>query len=365
MTNSSNSPLSTEQSSADETETTLEAQKEISHEADTVEPKADELVEEIALIEDEPVEEIALLEDEPVDTMDTQEEKVADKSEHTGWWLVGSSAIGAMHVQKNIPCQDSCAIKRLDKDKGVAVVCDGAGSKMHSDLGAQFVSDKASEWLSQVLATRPEVFDEEASVQQLSNELYTYLYEQLANYAAEQELAFDTLGCTLIAVVYQPHTLTCIHIGDGRAAYQDIDGDWHALMNPWNTEEGYTIFLTTKAVHDAPAPRTEYIRSRIINAAVASFVIMSDGCENASFECLILDKETKKYIQPNRPFPQFFNPVKATLVQVHRHYLNEDEEVTKVWTKFLEEGTPQLKNESDDKTMVFAINSVFLKSDEN
>lgn len=300
-----------------------------------------------------------------VDALDTEEKLSTFVKSDDEWWVMGASAIGGMHVQKDIPCQDNYAIKKVDTARGVAVVCDGAGSKVNSQFGSKLVSEKACDWLSKAVLDNRHDLENKTSIQSLANELYTYLYDELLRYAKESEMPFDTLGCTLIAVIFQPQSLICMHIGDGRAAYQNFDGEWHALMEPWNTEEGYTVFLTTETVRAAPAPREEYIRTTLIPSTVASFVIMSDGCENASFECLILDKKTKKYFKPNRPFPQFFNPVKKTLVQVHNHYNDDHEEAKQIWQKFLEEGTLQLKNETDDKTMVFGINKTQLKSTEN
>lgn len=282
------------------------------------------------------------------------------------WWITGASYIGNMHIEKGIECQDSYQFKKLANDMGIAVVCDGAGSKVNSKQGADLVAKRSVEWLAQIIENAKYIAEE--SLPGIANDLYEYIYSELKKYSEENTLPFESLGSTLIAVIYSPEWLACFHIGDGRAAYQKTDDkSWEALLDPWNTEEGYTIFTTTNEIKEAPAPRLDYIRSRFISGSVASFAIMSDGCENASFECQIFDSHTQKYIKPNRPFSGFFNPVKKQLINIHHHfnsleYLTDEEKqksVNEVWQKFLKQGTTQLTREADDRTMIFAINSLF------
>lgn len=351
---------------------TLLSEDEDSVELKNTEQEDQPNVTDLAHSESSPIE----IEDESTSNDNTSIENVVGthcEQEHSDgqidadhWWIAGASYIGNMHIEKGIECQDSYQFKKLANDTGVAVVCDGAGSKINSKQGAELTAEKTVEWLSQKIENGTDITKE--SLPNIANELYEYIYSQLKQYSEENDLPFESLGSTLIAVVYDAHRLACFHIGDGRAAYQDFaDKSWKPLIEPWNTEEGYTIFTTTNEVQEADAPRSNYIRSKFIPQSVASFVIMTDGCENASFECQVFDKQTEKYIRPNRPFPGFFNPVKKQLISIHQHFSSlkdltkEDKQknINNVWEKFLREGTPQLAKEADDRTMVFAINSVF------
>ena len=81
---------------------------------------------------------------------------------------------------------------------------------------------------------------------------------------------------------------------------------------------------------------------------------MSDGCENHSFECSKMNPITKEWSDPNVPFPKFFNPLMGYLAKSKKDGKSNDE-INTEWSKFISEGTPGLKNESDDKTLILGI----------
>jgi len=94
--------------------------------------------------------------------------------------------------------------------------------------------------------------------------------------------------------------------------------------------------------------------SRVISEKVIAFTLMSDGCEMHSFDCSKMDYERNKWVDPNLPSGKFFNPLLEQLKQMHNHKV-AFEEVTENWIKFIEEGTPGLNEESDDKTLILGI----------
>lgn len=83
---------------------------------------------------------------------------------------------------------------------------------------------------------------------------------------------------------------------------------------------------------------------------------MSDGMEKSVFDCAIWDEGQQKYIDLNRPNAK----VMDNLVQTLRKKFEEKEDLSKIeesWKHLLVEGTPRIKNETDDKTLLLAINS--------
>ena len=321
------------------------------------------------------------------------------------WQLSGASVRGLSHQQHNLPCQDRHGYCQLAEypDWAIAVVADGAGSKSHSDIGAQIVVDETlsfvKSWLRSQLESPaqsqlvfhpshvdkvmpsytnaveikdlltppafwqapfiPPVLPKDSQLNQLADQLYQHLYSRLHAYASQQDIPVSALGCTLIASVLSPIGVTLIHIGDGRAAYQDTAGDWHALMQPWKDDEGYTVFVTTQALQpssrQAGSNSHDYIRATTVTQPIQAVVLMSDGCESSAFECQVFDTAKQQYIRPNRPFARFLDPVKSTLMQLHHHYGHDRAAINSRFAAFLQQGADSLKKEGDDKTLVFAV----------
>lgn len=305
---------------------------------------------------------------------------------HGYWQFSAASVRGHTHQQHDIPCQDRHGYRTLQGHSNgwaLAVVADGAGSKSHSDIGAQIVVDAALDYLQAEIenrrysAIKPSfVFmptqPPSGQLESLAMSLYAHLYSHLQDYASQHNIAIGSLGCTLIATILSPTGVSLIHIGDGRAAFQDMSGQWQALMTPWRNEDGYTVFVTTQALREAvnnhvntnehaqssaqfDKPKQDYIRTTTINQPIQAVVLMSDGVEHSAFECQIFDEGLQRYIRPNRPFAKFLDPVKATLNKLHAHYGTDQTAINERFAAFLQQGTETLKKEGDDKTLIFAV----------
>ena len=67
------------------------------------------------------------------------------------WIITGASITGNGHIRKGLRCQDAHYLWSLSKGWGVAVVCDGAGSRKYSDLGSLCVSFWTAQTLKSLL----------------------------------------------------------------------------------------------------------------------------------------------------------------------------------------------------------------------
>lgn len=325
------------------------------------------------------------------DVFISSDSNAADRGKTHGYWqFSGASVRGLAHQQYGIPCQDRHGYRTLkghNSGWALAVVADGAGSKSHSDIGARLVVEATLDYLQDRLNNRRYYAIEPSSVfmppqppssqlETFAIALYEHLYSRLQDYARRHDMAIDALGCTLIATILTPQGVSLIHIGDGRAAFQDMTGQWQALMTPWRSEDGYTVFVTTQALRKAinqantsaeakahtiqdytknTEPKQDYIRATIINQPVQAVVLMSDGVEHSAFEYQVFDETLQRYVRPNRPFANFLNPVKATLNKLHAHYVSDQMAINERFASFLQQGTETLKKEGDDKTLVFAV----------
>lgn len=273
------------------------------------------------------------------------------------WVVAYASVIGNGHIQSNIPCQDNCEHLRLNDTWGVAVVCDGAGSAKFSHIGSDFVSRNVAHCLQEVIERRQwatvDDLPTEEEWRQEAMRAAQLVMQRLVQFAKNKGYTLGDLGCTLLASLYSPFAILTVHIGDGRAAYSVQPNEWHALITPFRgSEANETVFITSGIWTEEGVK--QYIGTNIKTGTIRGFALMSDGCEKAAFEVNILDPETNKYTDPNRPFTRFFEPNVPGLRKLHKENKSQ-EEINSLWSGFLKAGTKQFKHEIDDKTMILGV----------
>jgi hypothetical protein len=279
------------------------------------------------------------------------------------WFLVGGSSIGKSHISIGKPCQDNHYCKNIDKNWGISVICDGAGSAENSHLGSQFVSEKTIDVFKDYLVSNKFVsknkLPNDVEWQNISNLAFRNIYNSLCDFAEKNKIGFSSVACTVIVVVFTPIGLLSSHIGDGRAGYCNVNGEWKSLITPHKGEEAnQTIFITSSAwISEKNFKMSDVLvpECRVITEKVTAFTLMTDGCETHSFDCSKMDQETNKWIDPNIPDEKFFNPLLNQLKSMYNNKVSSDE-VTSRWLNFIDEGTNGLKNESDDKTLILGVN---------
>jgi hypothetical protein len=173
----------------------------------------------------------------------------------------------------------------------------------------------------------------------------------LQEYAKSKGLTANSLGSTAIVVIFSRRHILATHIGDGRAAYRNDQGEWKAIMVPVKGEEAnQTVFLTSLT----PKNHSTFpFESRVISDRITGFALMSDGCERAAFECLIKGADGKM-MDPNLPYPRFFEPLVSQLRKNKRAGMSTDDLHDK-WQTFIEKGNNVLASEIDDKTMILGV----------
>jgi len=281
---------------------------------------------------------------------------------NSDWFVVGASSIGKSHITSKKPCQDNHYCANIKSGWGIAVSCDGAGSADNSEKGSLFVSKTTFEvfkgFLEENKLVNEKYLPKENQWQEISNKAFLSVYELLYEYAEKEKVEFNSLACTAIVVVFTPIGLLSAHIGDGRAGYCNENGEWKSLITPHKGEEAnQTIFLTSSPwVNDSDFQMSgvKVPESKVINERAIAFTLMSDGCEAHSFECSKMDIDANKWIDPNEPSGKFFNPLMAQLKSMNDNEVSFDD-VKISWIKFVEEGVQGLKDEPDDKTLIFGI----------
>lgn len=276
------------------------------------------------------------------------------------WLFAKASIIGKQHIEDNLPCQDSHKLELIDENGwGIAVVSDGAGACKHADIGSQKVVEFGFSHFNFVVKEKGwatlNTFPLKEEWQEIAESGFKIIFDDIRLFAENQNYNYRDLGATVIVVVFSPNGLLIAHIGDGRAGYLDKEGEWKAIMNPYKGEEANTtVFITSNRIWEN-TNLSDYIKTNVIQDEIMAFTLMTDGCENATFEIVVENEITKENEYKNKPFANFFNPhIEALKTRLKE--LNQ-EEIDMLWGNYLIAGTSALERESDDKTLILAVKS--------
>lgn len=273
------------------------------------------------------------------------------------WLVVKTSIVGKSHTESEppIPCQDSNYYQDIGKGWGIAVVCDGAGSKEFSHYGSRFVAKRTGFIFEEIVKQNnwqiADVLPTQDKWHEVSKRAFAKIRSELEEYAEKHNVKSGLLSCTVIVVIHSPIGILASHIGDGRAAFCNAENEWKAIIKPYKGDEANQTVFITSVVWDE---QDKYIESTVFEEKPIAFTLMSDGCEAHSFEVNIYDEAEQKYKDPNKPYPKFFQPIVATLKNFHQSQATA-EEIDAKWQRFIESGNEKLKNEPDDKTMILGI----------
>lgn len=274
-----------------------------------------------------------------------------------GWNYLFASVRGKGHIEDNIPCQDSCSIFR-HTGYTICVVSDGAGSCENSHIGSRTAIQFANIHFAGLLEEKKwhkgkkKITSQEW--QEASQATLRSVRDDLEKISI-QGYDFKSLSCTLIVVVQIRNRLLVTHIGDGRAGYCNPNDEWKSMITPYKGRySNETVFITSNIWEDKTS-LDKYINSAVVEEKIKAFCLLTDGCENASFECYKVDEETQIPEDINRPFKAFFHEnVNIHIPNLIKSEKNQ-EELNQIWESFLTDGNDVLKNERDDKTMILAI----------
>ncbi len=210
-----------------------------------------------------------------------------------GTWrsrVFGSSVIGPMHLQCEIPCQDACAYAVSGADTIVIAVADGLGSATRSDAGASLAVSSAFSFCMAALGPGS---DEERRLEELVRDAARHAREELERFAEKDSSNLRDLACTLIVAIATGRQFAVAHIGDG-AVVGEVGGLLSLISSPAESE--YTnevVPLTSREWQDS-------LRIASGEAAIRGLAVFTDGCQRAAF---------RKVEDALAPFERFFTPV--------------------------------------------------------
>jgi len=196
-------------------------------------------------------------------------------------------------------------------------------------------------------------------IRQTRGELGKYINDKEKNNLPE-DININNVGCTIILTVYSDIGLLIGHIGDGRAGYKDSSG-WHSMMEPYNGEyANQTIFINSDFIYKRNKDEKIFVdtlETRVIaQDDISAFLLMSDGCESGLYTTTIYDEIEKKYTYINKPYAPIFESIISTL---NNKLKTEGKvEADKEFENIIKNGNDILRDEGDDKTLIFAYKGI-------
>ncbi len=274
------------------------------------------------------------------------------------WSYLYASVQGKGHIEENIPCQDFCKIFH-HTSYTICVVSDGAGSCEKSDIGSKKATEFANTYFPKLIEEKkwhkPHAKIKTKDWHKAAIKGLKAIRDDLERVSTSEGCDIKELSCTLIILIHLKEKLLITHIGDGRAGYCNTKDEWKAMMKPY--KGGYsneTVFITSNIWGDKEK-LNHYVESRVCSEKIKAFCLLSDGCENASFECYKVNSETSVPEDLNKPFKDFFHENINNNIPKLVKAGKKPEELNEIWKSFLANGNDTLKNESDDKTMILAV----------
>lgn len=274
------------------------------------------------------------------------------------WIIVGASVQGNGHISMDLPCQDSHAYEYIRDGWGIAITSDGAGSAKLSHIGSAASAARAMVHFKDLIEKERWIekgtLPSDIEWMKMSYQVLKTVRNELELLAKNNKCDIKDLSATIIVIIHSPIGLLSVHIGDGRAGYKDMNGEWHSLITPHKGEEAnQTIFIPSDFwnIQFYEMSGVTVPESRIVREQVSAFTLMSDGCEGTSWLWNQYNESKGKYYDPNMPHRTFFDSLLETL-QLFRKEKTPLEERKEKWYNFIKEGNKSFMKETDDKTMI-------------
>lgn len=264
--------------------------------------------------------------------------------------IYAASSHGTLH--EDGLCQDEYHIRQINGNTAIAAVCDGAGSADFSKDAAAFVAKMICDKFTAFMHEIKHKYIHSSEWRKAAIQAVRQTQKSLAQFAYKHNLDFKELACTLIVLIYTPHGIYTLHIGDGRGCYKSND-IWKPFMSPFNGEySNETLFLNS--LDFSNEDNHQYIFTNVVHEQIDAFALLSDGFENYCYNTLQMDEVNGKYQDMNQPYAPFFDGMISRIDAMQERKMTH-EVITKLLNDYVAYGTPQIKNEIDDKTLLIGI----------
>ena len=251
------------------------------------------------------------------------------------WRVASACEIGTSHIGSGTPCQDYATHTVVRTREGqvlVAVVCDGAGSAAHSEIGSWLASTTFVELVELYFEQAGRLVDIDRSI--IAEWVERTADRLIARAQQDGNLSKD-YSCTLLAAIVGTEAAVFAQIGDGAivVSHGEEDG-WNWVFWPQHGEyANQTVFVLS-------ANATEALQFDLAPRRVDEFAVFSDGIER-----MVLHGASKTV--NDKFFDQMLAPVRASTAR------GFDRELSAQLKKYLGSTVVNART-NDDKSLVMA-----------
>ncbi|MBN8462845.1 MAG: protein phosphatase 2C domain-containing protein [Dechloromonas sp.] len=188
--------------------------------------------------------------------------------------VAGGKCVGRGHAGIATPCQDAYATKVLGS-VGCVALADGAGSRKHSDRGAQVCVDAVSGFVAKQFDTLVRLSESRpAAVREM---ILQCAVVALRRYVRRKKYGIEDLACTLLFAAFKDGHVLAGHLGDGVIGVLN-GAEVRVLSLPENGEYANSTFFVT----DKGASSHLRIYQFEVSGSVG-LMLMSDGTAESLF----------------------------------------------------------------------------------
>lgn len=144
---------------------------------------------------------------------------------------------GKSHVRSNTVCQDSSKTGKLHSGFYMAIVADGVGSALHSEIGSSLAVDSLYTYCDQYI-TKNSQWEEIRGILQAG---YEYAMDQISRYVSDQAGNIQDYDTTLSSVIYDGKTLVYGHAGDGGIIVRCQNGETRVITQRQKGADGVSV----------------------------------------------------------------------------------------------------------------------------
>ncbi len=271
--------------------------------------------------------------------------------------VYGVSFLGRAHTILNAPCQDYHKYVDLGEGWHLFLVSDGAGSAKESQRGSRIVCEACAKiiersltrlnWINESYTPTP--LEWQVEFTSVCKHLKDYMEEQIS--MLDEDVAPKDFNATLMVMIVTPSAMLAGHIGDGRMGYESESGEWISIMHPHKAEESHQTIFVLNAWDRSRVPALRmsecYVPETLVVPSVPkSIMLLSDGCENFSWNCLQYN-EQGKVEDINTPFAPFWGALKQEIENA--------EDPQNAFLGVVDGYSEACRNERDDRTLLFAL----------
>lgn len=287
----------------------------------------------------------------------------------------GFSLIGKSHVIKEVPCQDSHKIKKMENGWYIAAIADGVGSAKNSQIGSKIAVDTVVSFCEEYMPWDYNII----SIKSMLRTAYNYAFKQILRESQKTGEPIESYDTTLTMVIYDGHRIVYGHSGDGAIIGLNSFGSYIPITKPQKGTDNVSVLPL----------RAGYTQWEIDNyeEELAAVLLMTDGIAEAFSPYLLKDIEnnTNRVYIPLVSFfadPAGFEKEKDNeeIIQHIKYFLSDDKKfddsmfyshIEKIYENRVPENKDNIikklrknnfpikliKNVEDDKTLVGLVNT--------